>query len=69
MARPGGVLLPSGVGFPPFHVVGVGEKEREIEEKEGGGAAPPPSPIRTRLWGEGGAACPRQPLSLSRMAQ
>ena len=29
-----GVLLPSGVGFPPFHVVVVGVKERE-ERREG----------------------------------
>ena len=37
---PGGVLLPPGVGFPPFQVVGVGDKEGGREEKEGGGAAP-----------------------------
>ena len=30
----GGVLLPPGVGFPPFQVVGVGVKERG-ERKEG----------------------------------
>ena len=59
MAHPGGVLLPPGVGLPPFQVVGVGVKEGEREEKEGGGAAPPPSPIRTSHWG--GA----QPASLS----
>ena len=51
MARPGGALLPPGVGFLPFKVVGVGDKEGGREEKEGGGAAPPPSPIRTKYWG------------------
>ena len=34
MARPGGVLLPPGVGFLPFQVVGVGDKEGE-EGREG----------------------------------
>ena len=31
---PWGVLLPPGVGFPPFQVVGVGDKEGE-ERREG----------------------------------
>ena len=34
MARPGGALLPPGVGFLPFQVVGVGDKEGE-EGREG----------------------------------
>ena len=42
---PGGVLLPPGVGLPPF-LVGVGEKERGGEEQEKGGCTP--CPIRTR---------------------
>ena len=37
---PGGVLLPPGVGFPPF-LVGIGfGRGKEEREKEGGGAAP-----------------------------
>ena len=34
MARPGGALLPPGVGFLPFHVVEVADKE-EGEGREG----------------------------------
>ena len=52
MARPRGVLLPPGVGFPPS-LVGLGEKEGGEREEGKGGAAPLPSPIWTR--GEGGA--------------
>ena len=48
MVLPGGVLLPPGVGFPPFQVVGVGEKEGEERGKEGGSA---PHPIRIGLGG------------------
>ena len=36
---PGGVLLPPGVGLPPF-LVGVGEKERGGEEEGKGGCTP-----------------------------
>ena len=52
----GGVLLPPGVGLPPF-LVQVGEgKEGEDKEKEGEGGkggkrARPPSPIRFGLGG------------------
>ena len=39
MARPGGVLLPSGVRFPPS-LVGLGEKEGGEREEGKGDAAP-----------------------------
>ena len=39
MTRPGGVLLPPGVGFPPS-LVGLGEKEGGEREEGKGGAAP-----------------------------
>ena len=53
---PGGVLLPPGVGFPPF-LVGIGfERGKEEREKEGGAPPPSPCPIRTR--GGGGGARP-----------
>ena len=39
MARPGGVLLPPGVGFPPS-LVGLGENEGGEREEGKGGAAP-----------------------------
>ena len=61
MAHPGGVLLPPGVGFLPFHVVGVGDKEGEREEKEGGGAAPPLVQFGLVL---GGGARPASPSPL-----
>ena len=60
---PGGVLLPPGVGFPPFLVgIGFGKGEEERERRKG---APPPSPcpIRTR-----GAAQPWPPLLSSTKA-
>ena len=56
---PGGVLLPPGVGLPPF-LVGLGEAREGERGKGKGGAAPPPFPIRT--WGEGRAANPWPPL-------
>ena len=51
MARPGGVLLPPGVGLPPFLIqVGEGkegeEKEKKGEGGKGGKGGRPPSPIR-----------------------
>ena len=61
MARPGGVLLPPGVGFPPS-LVGLGEKEGGEREEGKGGVAPLPSPIQTR-WG--GGARPALAASLS----
>ena len=52
----GGVLLPPGVGLPPF-LVGVGEGGKRREREEGkGGRRPPPCPIRTR--GGGVRGCP-----------
>ena len=48
MARPGGVLLPPGVGFPPS-LVGLGEKEGGEREEGKGGC--PPHPIWIRLGG------------------
>ena len=55
----GGVLLPPGVGLPPF-LVGLGEGGKEEEEKKERGAPPPPCPIRTSE--EGRAAAPWPPL-------
>ena len=49
---PGGVLLPPGVGFPPF-LVGIGfRRGKEEREKEGGGHRPP----LLVLFGLGGGA-------------
>ena len=63
---PGGVLLPLGVGLPPF-LVGLGlGRGKEVEEKKEGGAPPPfPCPIRTQ-----GGAWPAllRPSSLSTKA-
>ena len=52
----GGVLLPPGVGLPPFLVqLGEGkdgkEKEKEGEGGKGGKGGRPPSPIRFGLGG------------------
>ena len=38
----GGVLLPPGVGFPPFQVVGVGVKERGERREGRRGRSPSP---------------------------
>ena len=63
---PGGVLLPPGVGFPPF-LVGIGfGRGKEEREKEGGRRPPSPWPIRTRA--EGRAAQPWPPLLSSTKA-
>ena len=59
---PGGVLLPPGVGLPPF-LVGIGFAEEREEE---GGPAPSPCPIRTK--GEGRAAHLWPPLLSSTKA-
>ena len=64
---PGGVLLPPGVGLPPFLVgLGLGRGKEEGERKEGGAPPPTPCPIRTR--GEGRAAQPLPPLLFSTKA-
>ena len=63
----GGVLLPPGVGFPPF-LVGIGFAEGGKEEREEeGGPAPSPCPIRTK-GGEGRAAHLGLPLLFSTKA-
>ena len=55
---PWGVLLPSGVGFPPFHVVGVGVKEREKRSEGRRGRSPPPL-VQFKLGlGGGGRSLP-----------
>ena len=54
MARPGGVLLPSGVGFLPFQV-GVGEEGMRREGGRKGG--PTPSQVLIQL-GKGGVLLP-----------
>ena len=59
---PGGVLLPPGVGFPPF-LVGIGfGRGKEEREKEGGAPPPSPCPIRTRGGGARGPALATSPL-------
>ena len=64
---PGGVLLPPGVGLPPF-LVGIGFAEGGKEEREEeGGPAPSPCPIRTK-GGEGRAAHLWPPLLSSTKA-
>ena len=62
IARPGGVLLPPGVGFPPS-LVGLGEKEGG--EREEGKGAPPPFLVQFGPEGEGARGLPWLPLSLS----
>ena len=47
MARPGGVLLPSGVGFPPS-LVGLREEGGGAGGRKGG---TPPRPVRIGLGG------------------
>ena len=60
---PGGVLLPPGVGFPPFQV-GIGFGRGERGEREGRGA-PPPSPWSGPNWTrEGGRPLPSFSFSL-----
>ena len=62
----GGVLLPPGVGLPPF-LVGIGEGGKRWRRRRKGGAPPPsPCPIRTR--GEGRADLPWPPLLSSTKA-
>ena len=66
MARPGGVLLPPGVGFPPPSLVGLGEKEGGEREEGKGGA---PLLVQFGPEGEGARGLPWSPLYLSTMAQ
>ena len=62
----GGVLLPPGVGFPPF-LVGIGfGRGKEEREKEGGRR--PPLLVLFGLGGEGRAAQPWPPLLSSTKA-
>ena len=56
MARPGGILLPPGVGFPPS-LVGLGEKEGG-EREEGKGVRRPPLLVQFGLEGEGARGLP-----------
>ena len=67
MARPMGSLTPTGSRIPPFHVVGVGEKEGGEREKAKGGAAP--LLVQLGLEGEGARGLPWPPLLSSSMAQ
>ena len=56
---PGGVLLPPGVGLPPFPSWNrIREKERERGRRKEGPGPPCPKPIRFGHWG----ACPTLPL-------
>ena len=64
MARPGGVLLPLGVGFPPS-LVRLGEKEGGEREERG---APPPFLVQFGLEGDGARGLPWPPLPLSTKA-
>ena len=66
MARPRGVLLLPGVGFPPS-LVGVGEEGRR-REGEGKGGAAPSSLVQFGPKGEGARGLPWPPLSLSTKA-
>ena len=63
MARLTGVLLPLGVGLPPF-LVGLGLEGEGVEEKEEGGRRPP---LLVQFGLGLGRAQP--PLSLSPKAQ
>ena len=54
---PGGVLLPPGVGFPPF-LVGIGFGKGERGEREGRGGAAPPLLVLFGLGGEGARGLP-----------
>ena len=62
---PGGVLLPPGVGLPPF-LVGVGEGEGGGREEGKGGAAP--LLVQFGLEGEGARGLPWPPLLFSTKA-
>ena len=53
---PGGVLLPPGVGLPPF-LIGLGEGRKEEEEKKERGA-PPPLLVQFGLEGDGARGLP-----------
>ena len=65
---PGGVLLPPGVGFPPFLVgIGFGMGEREERERRKGGRRPPLL-VLFGLGGDGRAAQPWPPLLSSTKA-
>ena len=54
-----GSPTPTGSRIPPFHVVGVGEKEGEERRKERGGG---PLPIRIGLGGRALHLFPSSPL-------
>ena len=58
----GGVLLPPGVGFPPF-LVGIGFGKGERGEREGRGA-PPPLLVLFGLGGRGARLSPGHLSSL-----
>src|SRR4051812_40892017 len=66
MARPGGVLLPPGVGFPPSK--SRSRREGRTREGEGKRGAPPPFLVQFRLEGEGARGLPWPPLPLSTKA-
>ena len=62
----GGVLLPPGVGLPPFLVgLGLGRGKEEGERKEGGGRRPP----LLVLFGLGGRGARPSPDRLSSSPQ
>ena len=64
---PGGVLLPPGVGLPPFLVgLGLGRWKEEGERKERG--IPPPLLVLFGLEGEGARGLPWPPLLFSTKA-
>ena len=66
MARPGGVLLPLGVGFPPFP--SWTRREGRGEREEGKGGAPPPFLVQFGLEGEGARGLPWPPLLFANRA-
>ena len=59
---PRGVLLPPGVGLPPF-LVGLGEGGKRREREEGKGGRRPPLLVLFGLGGRGRAASLGRPLS------
>ena len=63
-ARQGGVLLPPGVGLPPF-LIQLGEGEGRERGEKGKGGRRPSLLVQFVLGGEGARGLPWQPLLFS----